>query len=75
MHIHIKTGFHTQVSGKRREAAGWVSEGAKNSAAVHGIVNPNTVDAILSHAAISKSGIPLGISFFLSLSLSLSLYV
>jgi hypothetical protein len=35
-----------------------VSEGAKNAARVHGIVNPNTVDKILDKHQVKASGLP-----------------
>ena len=35
-----------------------MSEGAKNAARVHGIINPNTVDKILDKHQVKASGLP-----------------
>ena len=57
-----RTGLPTWVPGRETKAEGWVNAAAKNSAAVHGIVNPNTVDKILSSESIAKTGLPTEVS-------------
>jgi hypothetical protein len=57
-----RTGLPTWVPGRETKAEGWVNAAAKNSAAVHGIVNPNTVDKILSSGSIAKTGLPTEVS-------------
>ena len=60
-----KKGTPTEMSGKDRKAdgwmneaaaEGWMNEAAKNSAAVFGIINPNTMDRTISKEAVSKAG-------------------
>ena len=50
----MATGTPTRIPGSKTKAAGWVNAAAKNSAAVFGIVNPNTVDKMLSKNEIMK---------------------